>query len=152
MASSSTGFTNCPSDLAGAFSDGGPSVIRKTLEGWQFSGVARIQSGTPTRHPQWTGRLSITATPASCSHNMTQKQLQDMVKIRKTSVCNPYGACQGVVYWLPQDVIDNTLAAFELGGKTLANLDPTKPYIGPPTTAGAAWRECLRLRAVDLAL
>ena len=68
---------------------------------------------------------------------MTQKQLQEMVNIRKTSVCNPTtGACQGVVYWLPQGVIDNTLAAFELGGKTLANLDRSKPYIGPPTTPG----------------
>jgi hypothetical protein len=65
--------------------------------------------------------------------NMTQKQLQDMVKIRKTSVCNATtGVCQGVVTWLPQEVINNTLAAFELGG----TLDPTKPYIGPPTTPG----------------
>jgi len=38
-----------------------------------------------------------------------------------------------VVYYLPQDLIDNTLAAFELGSKPL---DPTKPYIGAPTTAG----------------
>jgi hypothetical protein len=28
------------------------------------------------------------------------------------------------------------MAAFEVGGKTLANLDPTKPFIGPPTTPG----------------
>jgi hypothetical protein len=117
------------------FFSGGPSVIRKALEGWQFSGVARLQSGTPTRllsdRQTFNNRES-----GVVLHNMTRKQLQDMVEIRKTSVCNPDGACQGVVYWLPQDVIDNTMAAFEVGGKTLANLDPTKPYIGPPTTAG----------------
>jgi hypothetical protein len=41
-----------------------------------------------------------------------------------------------VVYWLPQNIIDNTLAAFEVGGKTLADLKPNEPYIGPPTTPG----------------
>ncbi len=118
-----------------SFFSGGPSVIRKTLEGWQFSGVARIQSGTPSR--LLSGRQTFNNRESGVVlYNMTQQQLQDMVKIRKTSVCNASGACQGVVYWLPQDVIDNSLAAFEVGGKTLANLDPTKPYIGPPTTPG----------------
>jgi hypothetical protein len=117
------------------FFSNGPSVIRKTLEGWQFSGVARIQSGTPTR--LLSDRQTFNNREAGVVlHNMTQKQLQDMVEIRKSSVCNTSGVCQGVVYWLPQDVIDNTMAAFEVGGKTLANLDPTKPYIGPPTTPG----------------
>jgi len=37
------------------------------------------------------------------------------------------------VDWLPQNVIDNSLAAFQLNTKTL---DPTQPYIGPPTTPG----------------
>jgi hypothetical protein len=41
-----------------------------------------------------------------------------------------------VVYWLPQNIIDNTLAAFEQGGKTLADHKPNEPYIGPPTTPG----------------
>lgn len=114
------------------FLDSGPAVIRKTLEGWQFGGVVRIQSGTPTRI--LSGRQTFNNRDSGVAlFNMTQKQLQDMVKIRKTSVCNSTtGACQGVVYWLPKDVIDNTLAAFELGG----TLDPTKPYIGPPTTPG----------------
>jgi len=42
----------------------------------------------------------------------------------------------GEVEFLPQTLIDNTLAAFETGGKTIANLDPNAPYIGPPTTPG----------------
>jgi len=118
-----------------SFFSGGPGVVKKTLEGWQFGGVARIQSGAPTRITS--GRLTYNNRESGVVlFNMTQQQLQDMVKIRKTSVCTTAGVCQGVVYWLPQDVIDNTLAAFELGGKTLANLDSTKPYVGPPTTPG----------------
>ncbi|MEP7343221.1 MAG: hypothetical protein ABI977_36180, partial [Acidobacteriota bacterium] len=118
------------------FFNGGPSFVKKALEGWQLGGVTRIQSGTPTQ--LLSGRLTFNNRDGGVVlYNMTQQQLQDMVKIRKTSVCNATtGACQGVVYWLPQEVIDNTLAAFEVGGKTLANLDSSKPYIGPPTTAG----------------
>jgi hypothetical protein len=36
------------------------------------------------------------------------------------------------VYYLPQSLIDNSMAAFQAGNKTLADLDPSKPYIGPP--------------------
>jgi hypothetical protein len=114
------------------FLNDGPAFVKKTLEGWQFSGVARIQSGAPTRI--LSNRLTFNNRDSGVVlHNMTQKQLQEMVKIRKTSVCNAAGVCQGVVYWLPQDVIDNTLAAFELSSTPL---DRSKPYIGPPTTPG----------------
>jgi hypothetical protein len=57
---------------------------------------------------------------------MTTSQLQSMMKIRKDP--------SGVVYFLPQDLINNSLAAFEVAGAP--PLDPTKPYIGPPTTPG----------------
>jgi hypothetical protein len=39
----------------------------------------------------------------------------------------------GTVYYLPQSLIQNTLAAFKLGTGTL---NPNAPYIGPATTAG----------------
>jgi hypothetical protein len=54
------------------------------------------------------------------------------VKIRKTTAADGLG----VVYFLPQDLIDNTLAAFEIQPKTLAQLDRSKPYIGPQTEPG----------------
>jgi hypothetical protein len=116
-----------------AFLNGGPGILKKALEGWQLGGVARIQSGTPSSILS-DRRTYNNREPGVVLHNITRNQLQDMVKIRKTTVCDP--TCHGVVYYLPQDLIDNTLAAFEQGGKTLANLDPTKPYIGPPTTPG----------------
>lgn len=90
----------------------------------------RIQSGAPTLIAG--GRQTFNNRDAGVVlYNMTRQQLQNMVKIRKETVCDPN--CHGVVYYLPQALIDNTLAAFELGNTPL---DPTKPYIGPPTTPG----------------
>lgn len=116
-----------------AFLSGGPGVVKRALEGWQIGGVTRIQSGTPSLLTG--GRLTYNNRESGLAlYNMTRRELQDMVKIRKETVCDTVtGRCQGIVYWLPQAVIDNTLAAFELNTKTL---DPTKPYIGPPTTPG----------------
>jgi hypothetical protein len=119
-----------------SFFGGGNRVVGRLLGGWQMGGVARIQSGAPTRLTS--GRQTFNNRESGVVlYNITQQQLQELVKIRKTSVCTPAtGVCQGVVYWLPQNIIDNTLAAFEVGGKTLANLDLNAPYIGPPTTPG----------------
>ena len=111
------------------FLTGGPGVVKKVLEGWQLGGVARIQSGAPTLIGS--GRQTYNNRDAGVVlHNITRNQLQDLVKIRKETVCDPN--CHGVVFYLPQSIIDNSLAAFDLGG----TFDPTKPYIGPPTTPG----------------
>ncbi len=106
---------------------------RKLLEGWEIAGVARVQSGSPEylRSGRQTFN-SASGQDASADagvilHNMTARDLQRMMKIRKTN---------GIVYFLPQSLIDNTMAAFEVGGKTLADLNARAPYIGPPTAAG----------------
>jgi hypothetical protein len=113
--------------------DGIP-VISKLFEGWQWGGVVRIQSGTPILLTS--GRLTYNNRESGVVlKNISTKQLQELVKIRKETICTN-GKCQGVVFFLPQDIINNTLAAFETGGKTLANLVKDAPYIGPPTTAG----------------
>ena len=115
------------------FLSGGPAAVKRALEGWQIGGVSRIQSGAPT--VLLSGRQTYNNYDAGVVlRNITRNQLQDLVKIRKTTVCDP--GCHGVVYYLPQDIIDNTLAYYEIGGKTLANHDPSKPYIGAPTKAG----------------
>ncbi|MEW6211409.1 MAG: TonB-dependent receptor [Acidobacteriota bacterium] len=109
-------------------------VLKKALEGWQWSGVVRIQSGTPILLTS--GRLTFNNRESGVElHNITLKQLQDLVKIRKTTICDATG-CRGVTFWLPEHIVQNTLAAFEVGGKTLADLNPNAPYIGPPTTPG----------------
>lgn len=116
------------------FLSGGPSVVKKALEGWQLGGVARIQSGAPTLITS--GRQTYNNRDAGIVlHNITRNQLQDLVKIRKETICDTPGvasSCHGVVFYLPQSIIDNSLAAFDQGG----TLDPSKPYIGPPTTPG----------------
>ncbi len=110
------------------------TFARKLLEGWELAGSTIVQTGSPallrSRRATVNGNLNISASADSGVelHNITAQQLQSMVAIRKTG--------NGLVYFLPQDLIDNSLAAFEQGGKTLASLDPTKPYIGPPTTPG----------------
>lgn len=109
-------------------------VLSKLLEGWQWGGVARLQSGTPVLLTSGRGTFN-SGESGVVLYNLSAKQLQEMVKIRQATVCTA-GGCQGVVYYLPQSLIDNTLAAFEVGNKTLANLNKALPYIGPPTEAG----------------
>ncbi|MBI4472164.1 MAG: TonB-dependent receptor, partial [Acidobacteria bacterium] len=114
---------------------GGPSFFRKVLEGWQWSGVARIQSGTPILLTS--GRQTFSQRESGVVlQNITRDELQKLVQIRKETVCDASGSCRGVVYWLPQSIIENTQAAFETAGFTLANLQPDQPYIGPPMTPG----------------
>jgi hypothetical protein len=107
---------------------------RKALEGWELASVTRIQTSAPVRFTS--GRATYNQNDSGVIlHNLTAKQLQDMVQIRKvTQVSN--GVPQGAVYFLPQSLIDNSLAAFEVGGKTLANLDPNAPYVGPANIPG----------------
>lgn len=109
-------------------------ILRGAIGGWEITGQTRLQSGSPSLLRS--GRQTFNTASAQSSaadagvilHGITAQQLNDMVSIRKTG--------NGLVYFLPQALIDNSLAAFELGGKALTDLDPSKPYIGPPTTAG----------------
>jgi hypothetical protein len=104
-------------------------VVSKLLEGWQIGGVARIQSGTPLRitGSRTTFNNNIDGKDNGVVlHNLTTAQLQAMMQIRKDP--------SGIVYYLPQSLINNSLAAFEVAGAPA--LDPNAPYIGPPTTPG----------------
>jgi hypothetical protein len=112
----------------------GNRVLGKIVEGWELAGSQRFQSGSPAYLRSGRQTVNSASTQSGVADagvvlgNLTASQLQDMMSIRKTP--------SGLVYFLPQSLIDNSLAAFELGGKTLADLDRSKPYIGPPTTAG----------------
>jgi hypothetical protein len=107
---------------------GGNAVVRKVLEGWQVAGVGRIQSGTPFQLTSGRSGMNTLETGVVL-YNMTRSDLQDMMKLRKVTGSNGIGQ----VFYLPQSLIENTNAAFELNNKTL---DPSKPYIGPQTAPG----------------
>jgi len=104
-------------------SNGNP-ILKKALEGWQLAGVARLQSGTPSE--LLSGRLTFNGIDGGAVlHNLTTSQLQSMISIQKQP--------SGIVTYLPQSLINNTLAAFNLIPQAV---DTTQPYIGPPTTPG----------------
>ncbi len=105
---------------------GNPSnrFVRKATEGWQLAGIVRVQSGTPSE--LISGRLTFNGVDGGVVlHNITTAQLQSMISIQK----NP----NGLVTYLPQSLINNTLAAFNLIPQAV---DTTQPYMGPANTAG----------------
>jgi hypothetical protein len=110
--------------------------LKKVLEGWQLASVTRVQSGSPIRLTS--GRTTFNENDSGVIlNNITAKELQDMMEIRKVTL--PGSAATGpigAVFYLPQAIVDNTNAAFEVNGKTLANLDRNAPYIGPANQPG----------------
>jgi len=112
----------------------GNVVMKKAVEGWEFAGVMRVQSGLPFF-------LSSLATfngngSGIVLNNLTSKELQSMVNIRKTTDANG----RGVVYYLPDSLIRNTMAAYNTGGLTPANVDATQPSISGAPAGQLGWR------------
>jgi hypothetical protein len=100
------------------------AVVGKALEGWQISGIMRLQSGTPSQ--LLSSRQTFnTADGGVVLHNLTTSQLQSMIDIQKLP--------NRIVDYLPQSLISNTLSAFQL---IPGAVDPNAPYIAPATTGG----------------
>jgi hypothetical protein len=114
----------------------GNPVARKAAEGWELASVTRLQSGSPIRLTS--GRSTFNQNDSGVIlHNMTVSQLQSMMSIRKINLpATATSPAQGAVYYFPQSLVDNTDAAFEINGKTLKDLNPSTPYIGPADQAG----------------
>jgi hypothetical protein len=121
------------------FLAGGNAFRRKAVEGWELAGVMRVQSGLPFYLTLANFGTFNNNFGGVVLHNMTAADLQSMVNIRKTTGSDG----KGIVYFLPQSLIDNTLAAFNQGGRTPADVDPTKPYIGPAAAGQIGWRGLL---------
>jgi len=115
-------------------------VFGKVVSGWEIAGVGRLQSGSPINIVS--GRAdfnyigtSVTATGGESGvvlGNITAKQLQNDMALNFTSQFNASGKAVGTAYYLPQSLIQNSLAAFNISG----TFNPSAPYIGPCTTAG----------------
>ena len=101
-------------------------VVGKLLEGWSTDGVIRLQSGRVFSLAS--GRGTVNNVDAGVVLvGMSTKELQSLISIRKQGT----DSVRGTVYWLPQDIVDNTLRAFGLLAGT-----PTGRYIAPPTEPG----------------
>ncbi|HKE24329.1 MAG TPA: TonB-dependent receptor [Bryobacteraceae bacterium] len=106
-------------------------VVGKVVSGWEIAGVGRLQSGTPINI--LSGRDTFNQNDGGVVlSNMTAKQLQNSMGLNFTSQINAAGTATGTAYYLPQSLIQNTLAAFNLGG----TFNPSAPYIGPCNTTG----------------
>ncbi len=102
----------------------GNPLARKVIEGWQVAGIMRLQSGTPSE--LLSGRTTFNTTDGGVVlHNITTSQLQSLMSVSKQG--------NGIVEYLPQSLITNTLAAFQLIPQAV---DTSAPYIGPANTAG----------------
>jgi hypothetical protein len=112
-------------------------VLRKILEGWEISGISRIQSGGAFGLSS--GRTGPNnSDPGVVLNNLTLNQLQSMIAIQKTTppITTPGQTPVGQVLWLPTSLVANTNAAFEANGQSWTNLNPSAPYIGPQLAPG----------------
>ncbi|HEY7182304.1 MAG TPA: carboxypeptidase regulatory-like domain-containing protein [Blastocatellia bacterium] len=103
--------------------------IGKALEGWAFQGTARIQSGSPFNIVQNTTSPNLSGVRVV---GMTLKELQDSVKVR-------FDDAKGIAYYLPQDIVDNTIKAFNVSSTSATGYStrgaPTGRYIAPANSA-----------------
>jgi hypothetical protein len=94
--------------------------IGKALEGWAFQGTARIQSGAPFN----LNNVRLVG--------MTRDELQGSLKTR-------FNDAAGIAYYLPQDIIDNTIRAFNVSATSATGYStrgaPTGRYIAPANSA-----------------
>ena len=94
--------------------------IGKALEGWAFQGTARIQSGSPFN----INNVRLVG--------MTRKELQDSLKVR-------FDDPKGIAYYLPQDIIDNTIKAFNVSATSADGYSnrgaPTGRYLAPSNSS-----------------
>jgi hypothetical protein len=94
-------------------------VIDRLVSGWEFDGAARVQSGQLFNF----GNVRLVG--------MTMKELREAYKLR-------FDDAAKIVYILPQDIIDNTIKAFNVSATSANGYGslgaPTGRYIAPPNS------------------
>jgi carboxypeptidase family protein len=107
---------------------GPANIVGKLIEGWATDGIFRWTSGRV--FPLDSGRATFNQFDSGVDLvGMSIQELQKLVKIRK----QPADATRGTVFWLPDDIVKNTLIAYGFGKPGEV---PTGRYIKPPTTPG----------------
>jgi hypothetical protein len=111
------------------------AVLDRIIGGWSFHGAARIQSGAPFN----IGNVQLVG--------MTRNDLQKQVKIRQgvvvdlnnNPVLNASGRQTPATYFLPHEIIANTIRAFNVSATTAngysASGAPSGRYIAPASNA-----------------
>jgi hypothetical protein len=96
-------------------------VVSKIVEGWSINGTGRVQSGSPFSM----GSVRLVG--------MTRQELQSGVGMR-------FNDGAKIAYYLPQDIIDNTLRAYNTSATTPTGYGslgpPTGRYIAPASYPG----------------
>ena len=128
-------------------------VARKVLEGWQLASVDALadrvahppDQRAPHRQPERFRR-----DPAQ--HDDEPVAGHDVDPQGQRWRPPPPAAAIGAVDYLPQSLIDNTNAAFEVNGKTLANLDPQRALhrAGGPARPTRRAHHAVRTRAAEV--
>jgi len=127
--------------------DTSAKIGNKLIEGWQFDGIVRVQSGTENLFTS--GRFTVNAKDSGVVLNgITAQQLQSVIGVYPSTIpcaaasttCFPNPAVPGtfmtgVVYIMPPNLAINSACAFSQCPSG-ATFNPGAPYIGPPTTPG----------------
>ena len=98
------------------FFSGVNTLVDRIIGGWEFDGIATIQSGRQVSF----GNVRLVG--------MSEGELRDNFNLR-------FDDAGRVVYMLPQDIIDNTIAAFDVSATSLTGYGsrgaPTGRYMAP---------------------
>jgi hypothetical protein len=111
------------------------NLLDRLVGGWEFDGTARIQSGQLLDF----GNVNLVG--------MTQADLRKVFKLR-------FDDAKGVVYHLPQDIIDNTIKAFNVSATTRSGYPETNGVPSAPTgryIAPAGGPNCIQVVSGDCA-
>jgi carboxypeptidase family protein/TonB-dependent receptor-like protein len=96
------------------------SWFNQLIGGWEFYGAGRVQSGQLFNF----GNVNLVG--------MTMDDLQKAFKLR-------FDDAKGIVYMLPQDIVDNTIRAFNVSATSATGYGdrgvPTGRYIAPANSA-----------------
>jgi hypothetical protein len=103
------------------FAGNSGGVLDHLIGGWAIDGTARIQSGTPFNF----GNVRLVG--------MTRHDLQKAVGMR-------FNDGAKIAYYLPQDIVDNTIRAFNVSATSASGYGaqgaPTGRYIAPANSPG----------------
>jgi hypothetical protein len=99
------------------FASGAGGVLNRIIGDWSFMGLARLQTGRLVDF----GNVRLIG--------MSTKDLEKAFNLRMTT--DPNNNYRTLVWMLPQDIIDNTVKAFNVNATGYAGEAPTGRYMAP---------------------